>query len=207
MTRGVCALLAAFAWLMTPALAQPALREIANGVLLVAPSELVDPNFARTVILVTLAEDGSALGVVLNRPLGRKVSDYFVDPALAALLPPGSDALYAGGPVARGNLAILIRTTTAPPQSLQVLDDIYLSTSPQALRDLQSESPAPEQVRFFAGYAGWAPGQLQAEVARGGWWMVRADAERIFTTRPEALWEELSRSRFNKRAGLAVNLE
>ncbi|MGH8616647.1 MAG: YqgE/AlgH family protein [Burkholderiales bacterium] len=180
--------------------AQDVTPELPNGVFLVAKPELTDPNFAQTVVLVTLPAGGrgAATGVILNRPLGRKLSEFLPD---AANLPPEADALYAGGPVERAHLYMLVQAPAAPPASFPVLDDVYLTTSPEALKELMAGRLPGATLRVYAGYAGWAPGQLQAEVARGSWWLVPADAARIFTTQPETLWEELVRAQREKHAG------
>lgn len=173
---------------------------VANGVFLVARPELTDPNFAQTVVLVTLPPGaaGAATGVIVNRPLGRKLSEFLPD---AANLPPDTDALYGGGPVERTHLFMLVRSPVAPPDSFQVLADVYLTASPEVLKEVLAGARADAMVRVYAGYAGWAPRQLQAEVAQGSWWLVPADAARIFTAQPEALWEELVRAQREKRAG------
>jgi len=199
MRRRVRGPLFLFLWLSGAAFAQEAPATVANGVFLVARPELTDPNFAQTVVLVTLppGADGAATGVIVNRPLGRKLSEFVPD---AASLPPDTDALYGGGPVERTHLFMLVQSPVAPPDSFQVLADVYLSSSPDLLKEVLAGSRPEMVVRVYAGYAGWAPRQLQAEVARGSWWLVPADAARIFTAQPETLWEELVRAQRGQRA-------
>jgi putative transcriptional regulator len=177
---------------------------VANGVFLVARPELTDPNFAQTVVLVTLPPGaaGAATGVIVNRPLGRKLSEFLPD---AAKLPPEADALYSGGPVERAHLFMLVRSPAAPPDSFQVLADVYLTASPEVLKNVLSGGLSDAEVRVYAGYAGWAPRQLQAEVAQGSWWLVPASAAHIFTANPETLWEELVRAQREKRTGGAAS--
>jgi putative transcriptional regulator len=177
-----CALLAGMAG------AQDGPPVVANGVFLVAKPALDDPRFAQTVVLVTLPADGGAIGVIVNRALGRKLSELVPEPEG---IPPDADALHYGGPVATGQLLMLVQTSSAPPGSFRVLDDVYLSTDPQLLQDLRAGALPGARVRFYAGYAGWAPGQLQAEVRRGSWWIVPADAASLFERDPATLWETL----------------
>lgn len=199
MRRSVRGPLTLLLWLSGAAFAQEAPDAVANGVFLVARPELTDPNFAQTVVLVTLPPGaaGAATGVIVNRPLGRKLSEFLPD---AANLPPETDALYGGGPVERTHLFMLVQSPAAPPDSFQVLADVYLTSSPHLLKEVLAGSRPDMLVRVYAGYAGWAPRQLQAEVARGSWWLVPADAARIFTAQPETLWEELVRAQREKRA-------
>jgi len=199
MRRWVRGLLFLVLWPACAVLAQEA-PAVANGVFLVARPELTDPNFAQTVVLVTLppGAEGAATGVIVNRPLGRKLSEFLPE---AANLPPAADALYGGGPVERTHLFMLVQSPVAPPDSFQVLADVYLTASPEVLKAVFASGSSDTTVRVYAGYAGWAPGQLQAEVARGSWWLVPADAARIFTTRPEMLWEELVRAQRERSTG------
>jgi putative transcriptional regulator len=179
---------AVLAWLAGTAAAQEPSPAVANGVFLVAKPAMVDPNFAQTVVLVTLPPGGGAIGVIVNRALGRKLSELVQEPAL---IPPDADELYSGGPVARGQLLMLVRTASAPAGSFHVLEDVYLSTDPKVLEDLKTGLLPGARVRFYAGYAGWAPGQLQAEVGRGSWWLLPADAASLFERDPATLWEML----------------
>jgi putative transcriptional regulator len=170
--------------------AQEPAPAVANGVFLVAKPALADPNFEQTVVLVTLPPGGGVIGVIVNRSLGRKLSELVQQPEL---IPPDADELYAGGPVARGRLLMLGRAASVPPGSFHVLEDVYLSTDPQLLQDLGAGRLPGARVRFYAGYAGWGSGQLQAEVARGSWWIVPADAATLFDSDPATLWDTLQR--------------
>jgi putative transcriptional regulator len=191
---------ACLAFLTCAAAAQEPSPAVANGVFLVAKPAMVDPNFAQTVVLVTLPPGGGAIGVIVNRALGRKLSELVPDPAL---IPPEADELYSGGPVARGQLLMLVRAAAAPAGSFHVLEDVYLSTDPKVLEDLKAGLLPGARVRFYAGYAGWAPGQLQAEVGRGDWEISPATAAMIFDDDPKTLWPMLMR-RLEPRNDAAV---
>ena len=98
------------------------------------------------------------------------------------------DVVFLGGPVARDRMLLLVRTAAEPPESLRVFDRVYASGSLDALR---SSLTRGDGVRAFAGYAGWGPGQLDAEVARGDWLIGPADAKALFDTAPNAIWDDL----------------
>ena len=75
--------------------------------------------------------------------------------------------------------------------ALRVLDDVYLSGDNQLLADIAATKVTVKALRAYAGYAGWAPRQLQAEIAAGGWYMAPADADIIFTAEAFKIWPEM----------------
>jgi putative transcriptional regulator len=171
MTRWVLALL----FLVTPAAAQ----EAPNAVLLVAKPGLADPNFRETVVLVTQALDGSSVGVILNRPLARKHGKT-------------GDTIYFGGPVMPEVLVALFRSQRTPQASaFHVLKGVYITMHPENIERLL-EKPG-QGYRLFAGFSGWAPGQLESELAREGWYVQPARADVVFRKDTTGLWDELVR--------------
>jgi putative transcriptional regulator len=158
----------------------------ANAVFLVASPALANPNFRHSVVLVTRAPDGSDLGFIINRPGPH---------SLAQILPGDNvmkrftEPLYLGGPVEAADLFAVFRAKKNPPGALRVLGDLSFALDPAVVEQLL-HSP-PEQVRFFNGYAGWAPGQLALEVNAGGWYVLQADADTVFRKHMDTLWEEL----------------
>ena len=160
------------------------------GQLVVATPSLLDPNFARTVVLLLQADEvDGALGLVLNRPTGTDVAEVLADWAPLAGDPP---VVFVGGPVQPNGAICLGRGRPAgqPVAAYSVLEGVPgtslgtvdLDSSPDEL------APAVSQVRLFAGYAGWSAGQLEAEVEEGAWWVLDALPDDAFTAEPEALW-------------------
>lgn len=154
-----------------------------KGCLLVAAPDLRDPNFSRAVVLLLDAGGDGALGVVLNRPSDVPLTDAL--PALAggAARPP---LVFVGGPVEPSAVVGLGRLVVDAPVAgvERVLPHVGVVdlTSVADLRDTVSE------VRVFAGYAGWGPGQLEAEIEAGGWFLLDAVADDGFTSDPGSLW-------------------
>ena len=157
-----------------------------NGVFLVATPALVDPNFRHSVILVTQGFDGSTVGFIVNRPGRRSLAQILPD---NDVLKRYTEPLYSGGPVEEAGLFAVFRARENPLGALRVLGDVYFALDP-AVVEVVLRMP-PERVRFFNGYAGWAPGQLAAELARGGWYVLNADADTVFRKDMDKLWEEL----------------
>jgi len=147
------------------ALAQP------NALLLVAKPGLADPNFSRSVVLVTPSDDGSTVGVILNRPAGKN---------------------SLGGPVMR-EVQIALFAADEPPRAaaFRVLPNVYLSMHPQIVLPLARMNGTNPRVRIFSGFAGWTPGQLAAEIDSGSWYVLRASEELLFRKDTTGMWEEL----------------
>jgi putative transcriptional regulator len=132
------------------------------------------------------------MGVIINRPTEVLLTSALPD---VERLRARKDKLFFGGPVKRNELVAVFRAAVPPQEgiAIEVLDGVYLSTSAKVLRGLLGRENPMEGLRVFAGYSGWGPGQLESEVARGGWHLVRADAKTIFEKKPEGLWQELER--------------
>lgn len=157
------------------------------GRLLLASPRLVDPNFDLCVLLVLEHGDDGALGIIVNRPSPLRVSDALPDWTDAS----GDPAVvFAGGPVERDALIALGRPAGDDHGGGLVLDlhSVDLDTQPALVL-----AGGVVQVRIFAGYAGWSPGQLEAEVDEGAWWVVDALPDDAFPARPGVLWQQVLR--------------
>ena len=87
----------------------------------------------------------------------------------------------------------LVRSQVAPPRSLRVLDDVYLMGDADWIEQTLAAGLPKIEVRVYAGYSGWAPGQLQNELKRDGWYIVPAGSAAIFEGDLNKLWAELVR--------------
>lgn len=161
---------------------------LSAGRFLVAGEHLRDPNFAKTVVLLLNYGDRGARGIIINRRTDVKLATVF--PRISGLHQ-RPDTVYIGGPVARNQLLILLRADGPRRGAEHVVDDIHVSTRRQVLVDAMNEGGATASVRVYAGYAGWAPGQLDHEVSRGDWHVLPADAETVFSETPGEVWQEL----------------
>jgi len=177
----------------------------ANAVLLVAKPELGDPNFRQTVVLITQpVPGGGPLGVILNRPTQVRLSEAW--PASGAV-PEQFDYVYAGGPVARNQIIFLVRSDERIANGLRVLENVYLSGEPDLLKKIVAAEIKVKSLRAYAGYAGWAPRQLQAEITAGGWYLLPADADTIFASDAATLWPKLIRQITQKSADAGLSAQ
>ncbi|MBE0612900.1 MAG: YqgE/AlgH family protein [Burkholderiales bacterium] len=169
-----------------PGLAAAQTNDAANGVFLVASPALLDPNFRHSVVLVTQLPDGGSVGFIVNRPGERSLAQILPD---NAVLKRFTEPLYLGGPVEAAGLFAMFRAKDNPPGALRVLGDLSFAMDPAVVEQLLHAPP--ERVRFFNGYAGWAPGQLALELELGGWHVLNADADSVFRKNTNTLWQEL----------------
>jgi len=162
--------------------------------LLVAAPELSDPNFARTVVFMVEHSPDGALGVVLNRPTATNV-----DTVLPAWSPftCAPDRVFVGGPVATDDAVIGLARAAAGADLAASSEGWQRLLGPIGTVDLGADpvalSPPVDAVRVFAGYAGWGPGQLDAELLQGGWHVVDAAPDDLLTEVPELLWRDVLR--------------
>jgi putative transcriptional regulator len=158
--------------------------ESLRGKLLIAGPALLDPNFLRTVVLITEHTEDGAMGLVLNRPSTSTVADAIPD--LDWLADPGAP-LMVGGPVAPTGVIVLAEWND--PSHAVVLVEPDLGFVPGDLGDTDAVATAVRRARVFAGHAGWGPGQLEAELEEDDAWIVEPPRrEEVFTEDPEGLW-------------------
>ena len=149
------------------------------GKLLVSAPSLVDPNFRRTVVLMTHHDEEGVMGLVLSRPSPLSVADTV--PGLADL--PGADCVYVGGPVQTDVIVALVELEEPDAEVPAIIGNVGYLPGEGDTDDLEIA-----RVRVFAGYSGWGPGQLEEEMAEPAWIVVRAEPDDVFAPDPDELW-------------------
>ena len=162
--------------------------KLKRGSFLVATKGMGDPRFAETVIFMLDYGIRGAVGLIINRP--QEADPSVPLPGVKGPL----DTVYFGGPVETDRLWILIRSDTPPAGARHVLEDVYESSNMDLLQRLIDDKKMAEGFHVYAGYAGWAPMQLDKEILRGDWRVLSGDVEAIFTTTPAEVWLELIHS-------------
>lgn len=151
-----------------------------RGRFLVATRQVIAPLFARAVVLLLDCGPEGALGLIVNRPLGASVGELLPE---VAELKGHSEPAYVGGPVEPTQVMMLIQASQAPPDSLALFGDVYVSRSLESLHQRSGK-----RFRAYVGYAGWTVGQLEAEIARGDWYVDSAEAAAIFDMPAGEVW-------------------
>lgn len=171
----------------------------APGMLLIAEPFLPDPNFFRTVVLLVEHNMEGTFGIVLNRPAPvsvKEVTDFLGDVDYP---------LFIGGPVQRDMLHALHALPMLESQSHKVMPGLYWTADMRSIRTILASRDIPtSMLRFYAGYAGWAVGQLDAEMRSNSWILTPAQLEYVFSSEPEKLWRKVLTDMGGKFAFIAT---
>lgn len=159
------------------------------GDLLISHVTLRDGSFDHAVVLVLDHDESGTLGVVLN-----KISEVALEEVLPGWQAMVSDpqVLFDGGPVSPNGAICLasLFTDEEPPGWRRVCGDIgllHLDTP------LELVAGAYQALRIFAGYAGWQPGQLEAELAQDAWFVAKSRHDDVFGVDQSDLWRRVLR--------------
>lgn len=159
---------------------------VKKGALLVASPSVDDPNFTQTVLLILEHGRGGTLGLILNRPTDVLLAEVLQD---LPILKQTSHRLFGGGPVERTQLVLLFRLSQLLPDARHIVNGIYVGT-PRVLERVMASPKPDEAFRGFAGFASWAPGQLEHELRQGSWGVLSSNFFDIFNKDPETLWPD-----------------
>ena len=155
--------------------------------LLLSMPQLLDPNFARTVVLLCEHAAEGAFGLVVNRPSDIRAAEAVsLEPPIEA---PNELPLHIGGPVEPHRGWILTAVPPAEVEHRELGAGLYLSASPVLLRRALMSSPPPSRTLVLAGYAGWGPGQLDQELEQSSWLIIPVELDLIFDIPAESSWE------------------
>jgi len=164
-----------------------ALAQDEDALLLVANPSLRDLDFRETVLIAAPGPNGGHVGVILNRPTRRSLASLFPEhePSKKVI-----DPVYYGGPFSRDALVALVKTDAAPGAgTVQIMKNLFMAFRVNTI-DQVIES-RPNDARYYVGYVGWRPGELQAEIDRGLWSVLTPDLNIVFRKDMDGLWEEM----------------
>jgi putative transcriptional regulator len=155
-----------------------------RGKLLIASPALLDPNFARTVVLITEHNEDGAMGVVLNRPSETEVAE--VAPELGAVV--AAEPVFIGGPVQPQALVVLAEFSEPATAAWLVVADVGFVAAETETDELEQ---AIRRGRVYAGYSGWGAGQLEGELSEDAWIVEPPLPAELFADDPEQLWQDV----------------
>ena len=158
-----------------------------TGNILIAEPFMVDPNFKRSVVLLCdHTKDEGTVGFVLNKPLGLRINELIID------FPQFDIEVYYGGPVQTDSIHYIHNVGGLLDNSTKVVDGVWWGGDFDKLKFLiSSEMIKPHNIRFFVGYSGWSPGQLNEEMNFGSWVISDMFANYLFKSRPTKLWKQV----------------
>ena len=160
---------------------------VGKGVLLVASPNLDDPNFRQAVVLIVEHGPEGTVGLILNRSTNVLLSHALPD---LTVLKGTSYRIFSGGPVEPSRLLLLFRLKEPPADARSVFDGVYVGGTSGVLERIITQAKPTETFRAFAGFAGWAPGQLKYEMLQGAWATLPPDSIGIFDKDPAVLWSD-----------------
>jgi len=157
---------------------------------LVARSQLTDPFFKESAVLMLPPADGDPLvvGLIINKPTTVKLSEIFPGDTKLAARP---DTVYFGGPVNPESPGVIFRSSAAAKEATLLFGDIYLSFDRDFIKGLLEKQEQPKDLRLFLGRSQWAPAQLENEKLLGAWYSVQAGGNLIFSPDPQYIWRTL----------------
>ncbi|VAX20904.1 hypothetical protein MNBD_NITROSPINAE01-410 [hydrothermal vent metagenome] len=164
-------------------------ESLKSGTFLVAKPGLRGGNFEKAVILLVQHQEEGSWGVIINQPTVIPISRAL--PSIE-VLQEFSDPLFFGGPVSQNEMVILIRSSHEIAGAQNLFGDLYISGDVETLNPVLQTVTSRTVFRAYAGSANWAPGQLQAEVDSGNWWVVNADVRDIFDKLPSNIWSDMA---------------
>jgi putative transcriptional regulator len=190
---GLLVAIAAFAQDNPPPAADPP-----AGQLLIAAATMQDPRFYHSVILLLRHDRKGAFGIAINRPLGKKPIADLLAEAAGKNADPGKDRadgtlagdieVYLGGPVQPQYGFVIHSGDYRRPETLRVGNGLAMTASTAVLRDI-GHRKGPKKYLFALGYAGWASGQLEGEIARHDWFTTPAEPSLVFDADRAGLWK------------------
>lgn len=156
-----------------------------NAYILIAHPQMLKPEFKQTVVLVMAHMGQNAVGVILNKPMPMPLSQFFPDDLSAKK---HNEPVFFGGPLSGQVYTFIVKSESKPTPTLPIIENHWLGADSALLKQLLVSS---ESVRIFKGYSGWAPGQLEAEINHGIWYIIPARADILLHNKPSSLWQDL----------------
>ncbi len=164
--------------------------ESLQGKFLIATPQMPDPRFARQVIYICSHTEEGALGLAINQPCQYSLDEILRTAQIDISCDVGSwPRIYTGGPVEPDTAFFLYSSDYIADQYLEVSDGVHISRDPGILNDI-SRGVGPKNYLFVLGYAGWSPGQLDAELATNGWLALPGGRDILFETLDHLKWEK-----------------
>ncbi|HVW95807.1 MAG TPA: YqgE/AlgH family protein [Mucilaginibacter sp.] len=159
----------------------------AAGRLLISEPFMMDPNFKRSVILLTEYSEAGAMGFILNHASEFLLGDILPDLSYSEI------PVYVGGPVSGNTLHFIHRCPEKIDDGIEIADGIYWGGDFEAVKELITGYQLnAEEIRFFTGYSGWTPQQLDDEIKEGSWIVANAQGgDTVFSQNDETLWREV----------------
>jgi len=155
-----------------------------RGKILISEPFLLDYFFKRSVVLLAEHNEEGSFGVIINKPVTARFNDVVKN------FPDFDSKLYLGGPVQSDSLFFIHTLGDKIPESIEIIEDIYWGGDIEQIREMiLLKELNPDDIRFFVGYSGWSPKQLDEELQRNSWVVSNITADQFLKTNPSSLWD------------------
>lgn len=172
--------------------------ELTKGKILISDPFLQDPNFQRTVIILTEHNENGSIGFVLNKPLGLELNEVILD------FPKFQSKLFYGGPVQPDTLHFIHKLGSQIDGSQEICEGVFWGGNFETVKVLiEKKQVSASDFKFFIGYSGWAPEQLENELKSEAWMISEGNSEYLFSKNPNDLWENVLKDIGSKYAVIA----
>jgi len=171
----------------------------AVGHLLISEPFMLDPNFKRSVIILTEYSDMGAVGFILNHQSDYLLGDILPDTSYSEM------PVYVGGPVGSNTLHFIHTCPDKIPNGIEIVNGIYWGGDFEVVKELVSSYQLTEdEIKFFTGYSGWTAGQLEAELRENTWIVTdKLNTETLFKHDEQDLWKDVVRGMGQRYAHIA----
>ena len=157
-----------------------------QGKVLISEPFMYDYYFKRAVILLAEYNEEGSFGIILNKLLYSKLNDIITG------FPTFDADLYVGGPVSTDKLFYIHKFGDIVPDSTEIIDGIYWGGDVEVIKELISvKKITNDDIRFFIGYSGWSPSQLEDELEKNSWVVTRTDVKDVLKAKPEKVWNNI----------------
>lgn len=161
-----------------------------RGVLLIAATNLLDPNFKRSVVLLCEHGEEGTFGLILNKQLEITLGEAIEE------LEDWRVPLYVGGPVQPNTVHVLHKRGDLVNDSIEVVPGVFWGGDFETIKKLfETHQVTEEEFRFFLGYSGWGAGQLSDEISQDSWYQADATAEQVFSPVYDRMWSRALRAK------------
>lgn len=157
----------------------------ARGKILISEPFLIDEFFRRSVVLLAEHNEEGTFGVIVNKPVKLNFNEIVRD------FPNFDTQLFLGGPVQNQNLFFIHTLGDEIPESVEIIEGVYWGGDIETIKEMIALNRlTAENIRFYIGYSGWAPEQLNDELKLNSWVVGNINADQLMRTRPRTLWKK-----------------
>ena len=155
-----------------------------QGIILISEPSLRDYYFRQSVVLLAEHNEEGSFGIIINKPIETKLNDLLKD------FPDFEVPVFLGGPV-KTDSVFFIHTKGNVPASLKIMDGLFWGGDIETIREMINlKLIEKNEIRFFVGYSGWNPNQLDREISEKSWVLSHTKVEEVINNHPERLWHD-----------------